>query len=209
MRTVPPRMPSHSSSSESTRSVACGLAGDVGAAEQRGERGRVRVALRVRARGDGGVELAPPRGRAATRNATSSSGPHAASATWRGDPRHLSGRGLGVGQVVDEEGAERDVERAVRERQRFGVGADELDRRMPPPRLGEHPLGEIDAGHPRAARGRGRGERAEPAADVEHAHPRPDVAPRRAAARSRPRSRAPSARRRCRRARSSRAPRTP
>jgi hypothetical protein len=75
-------------------------------------------------------------------------------------------------QVVDHERAERDVEGAVGERQVLGVAVDELDLRMAPAGLGEHAVGEIDAGDERSTRASRRSQRAEPAADVEHAHAR-------------------------------------
>ena len=66
--------------------------------------------------------------------------------------------------------------RAVLERQVLGVGVQELDLRVGAARLREHALGEVDAGDQRAARGRGRrGQRARPAADVEHPHARADL----------------------------------
>ena len=45
--------------------------------------------------------------------------------------------------------------------------------RVAPAGLGHHPLGEIHAGHARAALRRGGGERARAATDVQHAVPRP------------------------------------
>ena len=79
-------------------------------------------------------------------------------------------------EVVDDERAERDVEDTVLERQVLGVGVQERDVRMAAACLGEHALGEVDAGDDRSARGGGRGERARAAADVEHAHAGPTPA---------------------------------
>ena len=103
-------------------------------------------------------------------------GPHIASATRRATRAQLGGGALGVREVVDDERAERDVERAVGERQGLGVGVQELDLRVAAARLGQHARGEVGAGDRRPARGRGGGERPEPAADVEHRHARPDRA---------------------------------
>ena len=171
MRTVPPRMPSQSSSSVSTWSVVrTSLTVPPTSAARLVAVG---VALRARAGRDAGSSAAAARdGSRGTRPRPP--GPTRRARRGRATRAISAIAALGVGQVVDEERAERDVERAVIERQRFGVGAHEVDVGVAAARFGEHALGEVDAGDARAARGRRGGQRSRAAADVEHAHPGTD-----------------------------------
>ena len=142
MRTVPPRMPSQSASSESTSSVVriSRPSPPTSAASAVG-RG---VALAVRAFGDAAEALGGAGGQREERDLVL--GPPGGEGDGARDPLELGDRAFGVGQVVDEERAEREVERVVGERQVLRVGVHELDVRMPPAGLGEHAVGEVDAG---------------------------------------------------------------
>ena len=164
-------MPSQRVSSESTSSVVAELV-DV-AAEEGARAGRAGVALGVRAVGDAAEALAARAGSA--RNATSSSGPQAASATRRATrfSSATARSASGVWLTRNAPSATSKVPSA--NGSVLGVGLDELEVRVAPAGLGDHPAARSTPVDVRAALGRGGGERAGPAADVEHAHPRPHV----------------------------------
>jgi hypothetical protein len=72
--------------------------------------------------------------------------------------------------VQETEGAGDRVHAGVGQRDRLGVGDPELDARVPPGRLGDHGRGEVHPDHLGTAPGRGGGERAGAAGNVEQAH---------------------------------------
>ena len=98
--------------------------------------------------------------------------------TGRQDPPHLAQSRGGVGEEHERELADDGIERAVGERQVQRIAAAPIDRRLQPPRHGEHVVVEIEAGHrpggtdagERAAR-----EDAGAACDVQDPVARPDL----------------------------------
>ena len=169
---MPPRMPSQSASSDATCSVGRSSVTDPPISSASASASAKRCSS-----GPGGaVEAKPSAARVGSpKIATSSCGPHIASATRRATRASSAAARSGLREVVDDERAERDVEGAVVERQLLGVGVQELDVRVGAARVLEHALGEVDAGHVRAPRRGRRGQRTRPAADVEHTHARPDL----------------------------------
>ena len=123
------------------------------AADQRGELARVGEAQGVRAGRDVGVEVARRRGRAGRGCDLVLRSPHR-QRDAAGDAGELGRGALRMREVVDDERAERDVERAVGERQRLGVAVRRTRssgwRRRASASM---PGGEVDAGDsaPRAA----------------------------------------------------------
>ena len=110
----------------------------------------------------------PPRTARATRRARAvPHGEHEPAARAQ-HAAQLGGAAVGVRQVVDHERADDGVEAGIGVRQRLGVGAAEVEARVRSARQVDHPRGEVDAGHGRAAARRGRAQVAGAAADVEH-----------------------------------------
>ena len=179
-------MPSQSSSSEATRQRVGGSPRSAPRAEPARPSSAASV-KRVGARAGrrARVELRRPRAAGRPRIATSSSGPHMASATRRPTRAELGGRALRVREVVDDERAEHGVEGAVLEGQPLGVARARTRPRGCRRRAASSmPSARSTPGDARAPR-RGRaGEVAEAGADVEHAVAGARRRRRRAAARS-------------------------